>query len=103
MKSDFWTQVLVTAFVKVRTLHNISCLLLSSWGSSCRFFSESKIYSFCYLQNYTKNIDLIYMKCVTGQRGVSLYTILQDVNNTGPETLPVSVWNCFLKISKMFV
>jgi len=24
------------------------------------------------------------------------YTILQDVNNTGPETLPVSVCNCFL-------
>jgi len=34
---------------------------------------------------------------------------LQDVNNTGPETLPVSVYNCFLyftckeNILKMFV
>jgi len=25
-----------------------------------------------------------------------LQTISQDVNNTGPETLPVSVCNCFL-------
>jgi len=36
-------------------------------------------------------------------------SILQDVNNTGPETLPVSVCNCFLyftgkeNILKMFV
>jgi len=38
-----------------------------------------------------------------------LKTISQDVNNTGPEALPVSVCNCFLyftckeNILKMFV
>jgi len=41
--------------------------------------------------------------------GIRYETISQDVNNTGPETLPVSVCKCFLyftckeNILKMFV
>jgi len=46
-----------------------------------------------YFENYTQHIYFAHKTC----KFVNLGTISQDVNNTGPEALPVSVFKHYIK------